>query len=138
MTDIFSKSKRSEIMRSIHGKDTTPEINVRRLAYSMGYRYRLHCKGLPGCPDLVFTKLQKVIFVNGCFWHGHKKCARKRKPSKTNVLFWKNKIEKTKKRDKANLKNLKKLGWDTLTIWECEMSDTEFIKNKLLIFLRVV
>lgn len=138
MTDIFSKSKRSKIMRSIRGKDTTPEINVRQLVFSMGYRYRLHCKDLPGCPDLVFTRLKKVIFVNGCFWHGHKKCARKRKPSKTNVLFWKNKIEKTKKRDKTNLKSLKKLGWDTLTIWECEIPDSESIKNKLLTFLSVV
>lgn len=135
MVDIFSKSKRSEIMRRIRGKHTNPELIVRRLAFSMGYRYRLHSKKLPGTPDLVFPKLRKVIFVHGCFWHGHQRCSRKRKPPKTNVLFWQNKIKKNKKRDNSNVKKLKELTWNPLIIWECETGDLEVLTRKIQIFL---
>lgn len=123
-------------MSHISGKDTKPEIAIRKLVHSLGYRFRLHKKELPGKPDLVFPKFQKVIFVNGCFWHGHNNCSRSKLP-KTNKKFWKEKIEGNKRKDKSVKIKLKKLNWDYLVIWQCEIrnNNDEKVRNKILTFL---
>lgn len=125
--DFFSPKKRSQIMSNISGKNTKPEISIRKIAHSLGYRFRLHKKELPGNPDIVFPKYKKVIFVNGCFWHGHKNCKRSKLPS-TNRIFWQKKIEGNIKRDNANYSALKKLGWSYLIIWQCTISKNNFPK----------
>jgi DNA mismatch endonuclease (patch repair protein) len=137
MTDIFSVEKRSQIMRHIKSKDSKPEKYIRSLVHSMGYRFRLHRKDLPGCPDLVFPKYRKVIFVHGCFWHGHKGCKRSTLPH-TNYTFWKDKIEGNIKRDKTNYHKLRNINWKYLVIWQCEIKikyKKELI-NKLSNFLQ--
>lgn len=127
MSDIFSSRKRSQIMSNISGKNTKPEIIIRKITHRLGYRFRLHGKDLPGKPDIVFPKYKKVIFVNGCFWHGHIKCSRSKLPA-TRKKFWKDKIEGNKKRDKANKIKLKKLGWDYLVIWQCQIKQSNYEK----------
>src|SRR5246500_4076105 len=112
--------QRSRIMRSVKGGDTAPEMTVRRLAHKMGYRFRLHRKDLPGKPDLVFPRLWKVIFVHGCFWHGHD-CARGARMPKTNTEYWDSKIRRNKDRDRSNSARLKKVGWRSVVVWECEL-----------------
>ncbi len=128
MTDIFSKKKRSEIMSKIRSKNLKQELFIRKLVYSMGYRYRLHEKNLPGKPDLAFPGLKKAIFVNGCFWHGHNHCQKSDLPLQ-NHAFWEKKITSNVKRDRIICKNLKNSGWDCLTIWQCDIKDTN--KEKL-------
>jgi len=135
MADIFNKKKRSQIMSRISGKDTKPEIIIRKALFSEGYRYRLHRKNLPGNPDIVFPSRKKVIFVNGCFWHGHT-CKKAALPS-TNKLFWKKKLTGNKKRDKLNLEKLKAMGWKSLVIWQCQIKKNTFETqiNKIKNFL---
>jgi DNA mismatch endonuclease, patch repair protein len=130
--DIFSKSKRSQIMSHISGKHTKPEISIRKIAHSLGYRFRLHKKELPGKPDIVFPKYKKVIFVNGCFWHGHKNCNRSKLPT-TNKIFWQDKIAGNKKKDKSNYIRLKKLGWHYLVIWQCSITKRNTKKIETII-----
>jgi DNA mismatch endonuclease (patch repair protein) len=125
---------RSRIMRAVKGSDTGPEMLVRRLAFGMGYRYRLHRKDLPGKPDLVFVARRKVVFVHGCFWHGHD-CARGARTPKQNVEYWTNKIARNKERDAAHLIALKALGWHSLIIWECELKEPEKVQRRLSQFL---
>jgi len=134
MVDIVTPERRSEIMRRIKGKDTTPEMKVRRFVYGLGYRYRLHCRDLPGKPDLVFRRKQKVIFVNGCFWHQHEGCQLAYMP-KSRTEFWKGKFDKNKERDKKNLADLKEMGWDVLVIWECELDDFDVLAGRVVDFL---
>jgi len=124
-------------MSHISGKNTKPEIIIRKIAHSLGFRFRLHKKDLPGKPDIAFPKYKKIIFVNGCFWHGHKNCNRAKLPT-TNKMFWKNKIESNKKKDKSNYIRLKKLGWAYLVIWQCQIKskDKEKISKKIDSFLR--
>ena len=124
---------RSQIMRSVRSKDTKPEKLVRSIVHSMGYRYRLHRRDLPGKPDLAFISARKAVFVNGCFWHGHA-CAKGRLP-KTNVEFWGPKIEANKIRDEKNLRALSQMGWRTLTLWECELSDKNGLRRRIRDFL---
>lgn len=121
-------------MSRIRGKNTTPELIVRKLVYSMGYRYRLHYAKLPGKPDLVFPGRKKVIFVHGCFWHGHEGCKKATIP-KTRVEYWKPKLEENKKRDREKQIELEDMGWDFLTIWQCELKDIEGLKKKIQSFL---
>jgi len=123
-------------MSHISGMNTKPEIIIRKLVNTLGYRFRLHKKNLPGKPDIVFSKFKKVIFVNGCFWHGHKNCKRSKLPT-TNKRFWKDKIEGNKKKDKSNYIRIKKLGWDYLVIWQCKikLSNYSKIQNKIDKFL---
>jgi DNA mismatch endonuclease (patch repair protein) len=123
-------------MSKIGPKNSKPEMLIRKLIHNMGYRYRLHRKDLPGKPDLVFPKYKKVIFVNGCFWHGHRKCKRATMP-KTNKSFWKNKIAKNIENDFKKCKELKKLGWNYLIIWQCEIKSNNLaiIKNKVSNFI---
>jgi DNA mismatch endonuclease, patch repair protein len=131
MTDIFSKKKRSQIMSKITGKNTKPELIIRKLLFSEGYRYRLHRKNLPGNPDIVFPGRKKVIFINGCFWHQHN-CKRAALPE-TNKSFWQNKLEGNVKRDKKNLLELKKLGWSYLIIWQCKIKKENLDKQLIVI-----
>ncbi|MCK4340844.1 MAG: DNA mismatch endonuclease Vsr [Phycisphaerae bacterium] len=121
MTDQFSAGKRSAIMRAIRGKDTKPEHAVRSLIHRLGYRYRLHVRELPGCPDLVFPSRRKVIFVHGCFWHRHH-CRKGRSTPTTRARFWKEKLESNKSRDVKHRRKLRRLGWSVLTIWECQIA----------------
>jgi len=120
MTDIHDIVTRSYNMSKIKGKDTKPEIIVRKFLHSNGLRYRLYNKKLPGKPDLTINKYQTVVFVNGCFWHGHKGCKYFVIP-KTRTEFWKGKIEKTIQRDQAVIKKIVELGWQSLVIWECDL-----------------
>ncbi len=126
--------KRSDVMRRVRSVDTTPEMTVRRLTHALGYRYRLHQKDLPGKPDLVFASKKKVIFVNGCFWHGHP-CKRGNRIPKTNREYWLKKIRGNVERDAANLKQLRLLGWSVLTVWECETRDREWLEKRITDFL---
>lgn len=130
MTDVFTKRKRSWLMSRISGKNTKPEIIVRKILYNLGFRYRVHYKKLPGSPDIVLPKYRKVIFVHGCFWHGHTACRKAALP-KTNDRFWHAKITSNKKRDKKTSRRLNVLGWRTLTIWECQLKSKEKIASKL-------
>ena len=135
MVDIFSKKKRSQIMARISGKDTKPELIIRRILFSEGYRYRLHRKDLPGNPDIVFPGRKKAIFVNGCFWHGHN-CKKAALPT-TNREFWEKKINGNKKRDKRNLVKLKAMSWKSRVIWQCQIkkSTLETQIDKIKAFL---
>jgi DNA mismatch endonuclease (patch repair protein) len=119
-------------MSQIKGRNTKPEIAVRKLLFSMGYRYRLHRKDLPGKPDIVFSSKRKAIFVHGCFWHQHNspRCPLVAKPG-SNKDFWDKKLKGNIERDKRNLKALKDLGWDVFTIWECELKDIKKLQKSL-------
>lgn len=130
--DHLTKTERSALMSKIRSKNTKPEMAVRRLIWAAGFRYRLHGKKLPGCPDLVFASMKKVIFVHGCFWHGHK--CRLQKLPKTRTKFWKQKIDKNKRRDSISARALHKEGWKSLTIWECEIKKLK-VKQKIFKFL---
>ena len=121
MPDIYSKQKRSVIMSRISGKETKPEIIVRRYLFSKGFRYRKNDKRYPGKPDIVLPKYKTVIFVNGCFWHGHD-CLAGKLPA-TRRDFWEDKINRNIKRDKDNVSQLEKLGWKVITIWQCELKN---------------
>jgi DNA mismatch endonuclease (patch repair protein) len=121
MADIVSPGKRSDMMSGIRGKDTKPEIIVRQLLHRLGYRFRLHRKDLPGKPDIVLSKWHTVIFVNGCYWHGHEDCHLFR-PPKTRTEFWTNKIAGNQARDERNHAALRDAGWNVVVIWECAVS----------------
>lgn len=118
--DIWSKKKRSEVMSKIRGKDTKPEIMLRSALFKSGLRFRIHKKDLPGKPDITLTKYKTVIFVHGCFWHYHKNCREGRIPS-TNTSFWENKLRYNIAKDKKNYRKLKKLEWNVIVVWECEI-----------------
>lgn len=122
MADIFSSSKRTEIMKKIRTKDTGCELAVRKMIYAMGYRYRLNKRNLPGKPDIVFGARKKIIFVNGCFWHGHSGCSRGKLPD-SNVSFWGKKIKGNKVRDDKISKSLRKLGWKSFVVWQCQVNN---------------
>lgn len=132
--DNIPRAERSEIMSRVRAKDTRPEMLIRRLVFAEGYRYRLHDRRLPGCPDLVFKSRSKVIFVHGCFWHRHPNCALARMP-KSRLDFWEPKLTANKARDARNRKLLAKQGWKVLTIWECELRSTEQLKRTIKRFL---
>ena len=118
--DRLTQEQRHRNMAAIHGKDTKPEILVRKFLFSRGFRYRLNHPRLPGHPDLVLRKYRTVIFVNGCFWHGHENCKYFRLP-KTNIDFWQKKIERNKERDKKEQCQLAAMGWHCITVWECQL-----------------
>ncbi|WP_037070808.1 MULTISPECIES: very short patch repair endonuclease [Rhizobium] len=123
MTDTLDAKARSERMSRIRGKDSKPELVVRRLAHGMGFRYRLHRKDVPGSPDLVFGSRKKVIFVHGCFWHRHgdSSCKLARLP-KSRLDFWLPKLERNAARDAENSAHLEALGWDEMIVWECQVT----------------
>lgn len=121
-------------MSRVRSRNSRPEMLVRKLVFALGYRYRLHQRNLPGCPDLVFRPRHKVIFVHGCFWHRHARCALARMP-KSRLDFWKPKLEGNKQRDKRNKRTLARAGWKALTIWECQLRDIERLTLKIRRFL---
>ena len=131
--DTRTPAKRSEIMSAVRTENTGPELLVRKLLSAQGYRYRLHRKGLPGRPDIVFPGRCKAIFVHGCFWHGHR-CKKGRLP-KTRLRYWKPKIAVNKKRDARNLVALRRSGWNVLVVWQCELKNGETLMRKLKTFL---
>jgi DNA mismatch endonuclease, patch repair protein len=120
-------------MSRVKGKDTTPERAVRSMLHAMGYRFRLHRKDLPGKPDIVFGPRKKIVFIHGCFWHGHN-CPKGRLP-KSNGAFWRDKIEKNRARDKRNVRRLRALGWRVLTIWQCRLKDPLAVRRRIVDFL---
>ena len=126
--------QRSRIMRAVRGADTTPELAVRRLAHSMGFRFRLHRKDLPGKPDLTFPRLRKVIFVHGCFWHGHD-CARGARVPVQNRDYWTRKVARNVERDMSAQSALQRLGWKSLVVWECEIKNQNRLRRALRRFL---
>ena len=132
--DTLTPEQRSERMSRIRGKGTKVEFLVRRLVHALGYRYRLHRKDLPGCPDLVFPGRRKVVFVHGCFWHRHEGCKLARMP-KSKVDFWEKKLEANRQRDLRDQEALSRLGWDILVLWECELKDRDRLLATLVEFL---
>jgi DNA mismatch endonuclease, patch repair protein len=129
-----SPAIRSRTMRAVKSKDTTPELLVRRLVHGAGYRYRLHRKDLPGCPDLAFGGRRKVIFVNGCFWHGHD-CSRGARVPEHNRDYWIAKIARNRARDDVAQASLQAMGWSALVLWECELKDASSLARRLKRFL---
>lgn len=126
--DHLTPAKRSWNMAKIRSSNTRPEKKVRSLLHNMGYRFRINQQTLPGKPDIVLKKFKTVIFVNGCFWHGHKNCSRSNIP-KSNTTYWKKKIETNIKRDAKNTRKLRKEGWKVITVWECHVQKTEKLKK---------
>ena len=122
--------QRSRNMSAIKSKNTKPEITVRKLLHSMGYRFRLHKKDLPGSPDIVLPKYKTVIFVHGCFWHRHQNCKYASNP-KTRKEFWEAKFRENINRDKKHQENLSSMGWKIIIVWECEIKDKDFDLNRL-------
>jgi len=122
--------QRSKNMAAIKSKNTKPEIKVRKVLHSMGYRFRLHSKDLPGSPDIVLPKYKTVIFVHGCFWHRHENCKYASTP-KTRQEFWNKKFNENINRDKLNQENLSSKGWKIIIVWECEIKDKDFDLNRL-------
>ena len=134
MADSVSPEVRSRIMAQVKSKGMKPEMQIRRLLHGLGYRYRLHRSDLPGKPDLVFPSRQKVVFVNGCFWHGHIGCDRVRIPA-TNRDYWLTKLDRNQARDARNIALLEQSGWAVLTVWECHLQDVSAVTECLLTFL---
>ena len=132
MIDRLSPKRRSWLMSRIGSKDTLPELTVRHLLHSMGFRYRLHRSDLPGKPDIVFRSRKIVIFVHGCFWHQHPdpRCPLRSKP-RSNTGYWDAKLERNVERDTENSARLGSLGWRTLTVWECEIRDSRRLSARL-------
>lgn len=137
MVDKLTPARRSENMRRIKSKDMKPELLVRQMVHGLGHRYRLHRKDLPGKPDLVFGPKRKVIFVHGCFWHGHERegCLDARRP-KSNTGYWNPKLTRNKERDAERIAALEANGWDVLVIWECETKDAKILGSRLRKFLK--
>jgi DNA mismatch endonuclease (patch repair protein) len=133
MTDTRTVEVRSKIMASVGQKNTGPEMVVRRLLHRLGYRYRLHAKELPGRPDIVFRPRRKAIYVHGCFWHGHG-CSKGKLP-KSKLEYWGPKISRNAKRDKENVSEVRKLGWDVMVIWQCELGNEAELQGRLESFL---
>ena len=131
MVDRLSPENRSRLMARVKGKNTAPEIRVRRVLHSCGFRFRLHRKDLPGCPDIVLPKHQTVIFVHGCFWHQHAGCSKGKRPA-TRAEWWAEKLGRNVTRDAKVLSELVALGWRPLIIWECETNDSSGLANWLL------
>jgi DNA mismatch endonuclease (patch repair protein) len=136
MTDTLTPTERSARMGRIRGRDTQPEMAVRRLVHRLGHRYRLHRRDLPGIPDLVFFRLKKAIFVHGFFWHRHgdPRCKLARLP-KSRLGFWKPKLDANRRRDTTKQTALRALGWKILVVWECQIGDKEQLENKITAFL---
>src|SRR3990172_6650314 len=135
IVDRFSKQERSRIMARVKGRDTAPERIVRSLVHRLGFRFRLHVQSMHGTPDIVLPRHRKVIFVHGCFWHGHKRCPRSKRPT-TRQQFWNSKLDRNIERDERIRKILRRTGWKVLTVWECETRKPEKLKKKLEGFLR--
>ena len=132
--DTLTAVERSQRMARISSKNTKPELVVRHLVFSLGYRYRLHSRDLPGSPDLVFRSRKKAIFVHGCFWHCHEGCKVANRP-KSRTEYWDDKFARNKQRDARNQRALKNLGWRSLVIWECQLKGIKSLQKRLQTFL---
>ena len=133
MTDIVDAATRSRMMSGIRGENTKPELYVRSLLHRRGFRFRLHVRNLPGKPDIVLPRYRAVIFVHGCFWHGHD-CKRGSLP-KSNVEFWEKKLQRNVSRDAQVMTQLRSLGWEPLVVWECQLKDIILVTQRLARFL---
>lgn len=122
-------------MSRIGGKNTAPEKKVRSILWSLGHRFQLHVRALPGCPDIVLPDLKKAVLVHGCFWHGHKSCRRSDRP-KTNGTFWDTKIDKNMRRDARVKRQLRSKGWKSLVVWQCEIKNETKLRNQLKRFTK--
>ena len=134
-TDNMTSEDRSRTMSRIRSRDTRPEKLVRQIAHRLGFRFRLCRRDLPGCPDLVFPRLQCVIFVHGCFWHSHS-CKKGRRKPFNNALHWKTKLKKNVARDRAAVRKLRRVGWRVLVLWECEIRNLEKLESQIDSFLK--
>lgn len=134
MTDTLSVHDRSLRMSRVRSKDSVPEVKLRSIVHKMGFRFRLHGKSLPGKPDLVFASRRAVIFMHGCFWHRHDTCRLARLP-KSKLEFWRTKLNANRKRDKLHEKQLLKMGWRVLVVWECELERPEVVAKTVKRFL---
>lgn len=134
MTDTRTPAQRRRIMQSVKTKDTGPELQVRRMLFGLGFRYRLHDKRLPGRPDIVFPKKRKAIFVHGCFWHGHE-CSKGNAP-KSKLEYWGPKLAANAERDAMQVTRIEQLGWSVLTVWQCQLKDADGIREIILSFLQ--
>jgi DNA mismatch endonuclease (patch repair protein) len=132
--DTLTPDERSARMALVRGSDTKPEITVRKMLFSMGYRYRLHDKMLPGKPDIVLPSRRKIIFVHGCFWHRHENCALARMP-KSRQAFWKAKLESNRLRDGRVKAALRRQGWSVATVWECQLNNVTQLEKRLRRFI---
>lgn len=130
-----SAELRRRIMQAVKSRDTKPEMIVRRFVHRSGYRYRLHRTDLPGKPDITFPRLRKIIFVHGCFWHGHD-CKRGAREPKENADYWRVKISRNKERDAESLEALRLMGWSVLIIWECQLKNLGALGERILVFLK--
>ncbi len=133
MADPWTKVQRSRAMSRVKNKNTKPEMQVRSMLHWMGYRFRLHRRDLPGAPDIVLPRHRKAIFIHGCFWHSHD-CPRGKSPS-TRPEFWNTKLDSNVERDRKNLEALEEMGWRVLTVWECELKDSDAVRKKLRCFM---
>lgn len=129
MADIMSPAQRSNVMRSVRTRNTAPELRVRRILHQLGFRYRLHVRDLPGCPDIVLPRHRTIVFVHGCFWHGHH-CPKGRLPA-SNAQRWRTKIAGNQVRDTSRQCELAQMGWKVLTVWECQTNNTDAILASL-------
>jgi len=121
-------------MRRVRSRDTSPELRVRRALHAMGFRFRLHRKDLPGCPDITLPRHRCIVMVHGCFWHGHDCPAGCKRPS-SNAAYWNNKLDRNRLRDARNIAKLESMGWRVLVVWECESRNEEHLRNMLRAFL---
>ena len=126
--DRYTREKRSKIMSRVRARDTRPEKVLRSALHGLGYRFRLHDGGLPGKPDLVLPKFRTAIFVNGCFWHQHRRCLKAKTPE-SNRDFWKKKLERNVERDRENMAALKRAGWQPVVVWECDLSNATRLRD---------
>lgn len=133
--DTVATETRSRIMSAVRGKNTKPELAVRSVAHAIGFRFRLHCRDLPGTPDLVFPRLRRVVLVHGCFWHRHQGCAATTTP-KANAEFWAEKFKRNVARDRATARTLRQQGWRVLVVWECQALNLISLRRNLRRFLR--
>lgn len=134
MADQFTKAQRSRVMARVKNKNTKPEVRVRSMLHGMGYRFRLHRRDLPGAPDIVLPRHNKVIFVHGCFWHSHD-CPRGKRPE-TRTKFWNAKLDANKRRDEKNRRDLERHGWKVLVVWECRLKEPKVVRETLGRFMR--
>lgn len=137
MVDPLLPETRSALMARIRGKDTKPELIVRRMVHAMGYRFRLHRRDLPGTPDIVFPGRKKIILVNGCFWHGHAGCRFARAPA-TRVDYWGPKIAATRARDARQIAALRRAGWSVSVVWECQTREQTALARRIARFLSLL
>lgn len=134
MTDVFSKRKRSEVMRRVRGSGTSVELRVRALAKASGVRLAFNARSLPGAPDIVARQARVAVFVHGCFWHQHT-CSRGARQPASNAEYWTRKLERNVKRDRRVTRELRQLGWSVVTVWECQLSAPERLGRRLARFL---